>query len=89
MIYVNISKEGQVNIDTLMEHLIAVPEIRNVYLVTGRYDLVISLVARDTDHLKNIAYHALTMRSEITTYETSIAYEHKRSGALPVAPPAP
>ncbi len=84
VIFVNISKEGQVNINTLMEDLVAVPEIQNVYLVTGRYDLVVSLIARDMDHLKSIAYHALTERIEITTYETSIAYEHKRSGMIPV-----
>ncbi|MGR3381136.1 Lrp/AsnC family transcriptional regulator [Roseovarius indicus] len=84
VIFVNISKEGQVNINELMDDLVAVPEIQNVYLVTGRYDLVVSLVARDMDHLKAIAYHGLTERIEITSYETSIAYEHKRSGLIPV-----
>lgn len=84
VIFVNISKDGQVNIDKLMDDLVAVPEIQNVYLVTGRYDFVVSLVARDMDHLKSIAYHALTERAEITTYETSIAYDHKRNGFFPV-----
>ena len=84
VIFVNISKEGQVNIDAVMEDLVNVPEIQNVFLVTGRYDLVVTLVARDMDHLKSIAYRSLTQRPEITTYETSIAYDHKRSGALPV-----
>lgn len=83
VIFVNISKEGQVGINDLLDDLVSVPEIRNVYLVTGRYDLVVSLVARDMDHLKSIAYHALTERKEITTYETSIAYDHKRNGVLP------
>ena len=86
VIFVNISKEGQVNIDALMQDLVSVPEIQNVYLVTGRYDLVVSLVARDMDHLKSIAYHALTERGEITSYETSIAYDHKRNGHLPIGP---
>lgn len=86
VIFVNISKDGQVNIDRFMDELVAIPGIRNVYLVTGRYDLVVSLVARDMDHLKSIAYHALTERSEITSYETSIAYDQRRNGILPVGP---
>lgn len=82
VLFVNISKEGQVRIDDLMAELVAVPEIREVWLVTGRYDLVVTLVARDMDHLKSIAWSALSSRDEITGYETSVAYDHKRSGAV-------
>ena len=78
VIFVNISKAGQLRIDALMDELINVPEIRDVYLVTGQYDLIVSLVARDMDHLKQITYTALTGRSEITRYETSVAYTHRR-----------
>ncbi len=82
VLFVKISKAGQMRIDALMDELVAVPEIREVFLVTGRYDLVVSLIARDMDHLKSIAYSALSARDEITGYETSVAYDHRRAGGV-------
>ena len=52
VVMAKISKQGQVNIDSLMETLIAQPEIQQVHLVTGRYDLIIYMIARSMDHLK-------------------------------------
>lgn len=78
VLFVNISKAGQMRIDALMDELAAVPEIREVFLVTGRYDLVVTLMARDMDHLKSIAYSALSARDEIIGYETSVAYDSRR-----------
>ncbi|NYS24805.1 Lrp/AsnC family transcriptional regulator [Rhodobacteraceae bacterium 2376] len=90
VLFVTISKAGQLRIDALMDDLVAVPEIREVFLVTGRYDLVVSLVARDMDHLKSIAYTALSAREEITGYETSVAYDHRRGkGVLEAQPTRP
>lgn len=82
VVFVNISKEGQLAIDALIDDLARVPEVQDVYLVTGRYDLVVSVIARDMDHLKDIAYTVLSERPEISRYETSIAYEHRRCYGL-------
>lgn len=72
LVFVSISKRGQIAIDRVLSDLIAVPEIQFVHLITGRYDLVVSMIARDMDHLKKIAYASLTDREEIASYETSL-----------------
>jgi len=84
IIFVNISKDGQIAIDDLMDELIALPEVQSVHLVTGSYDLIVRVVARDTNHLKNLAYEVLTGRREITRYETSIVYESRRRDSIPL-----
>ena len=82
MVFVTISREGALDIDTLLDELSAIPEVQDVYLVTGQFDLVMSLIARDMDHLKDVAYRSLTQRPEIARYETAIAYEHRRSPGI-------
>jgi len=84
VIFANISKDGQISNDRLMDDLIAAPEIQNIYLVTGKYDVVISMIARDMDHLKSAVYNALTLNREIISFETSIVYDQRRDGTLPI-----
>ena len=84
VIFANVSKDGQINNDALLDQLIAAPEIQNIYLVTGKYDMVISMVARDMDHLKAAVYSALTLNRDIISFETSIVYDQRRDGRLPI-----
>lgn len=85
--FVTLSKTGALSIDALMAAMASAPEIEDVYLVTGRYDLVVTVVARDMDHLKAIAYDQLTARDGVERYETAIAYERRRgAGVLRLEP---
>jgi len=84
VIFANVSKDGQINNDRLLDQLIAAPEIQNIDLVTGKYDMVISMVARDMDHLKSAVYEALTLNREIVSFETSIVYDQRRDARLPI-----
>ena len=84
VVLAKISKQGQVNIDSLMDSLIKQPEIQQVLLITGRYDLVIYLIAQSMDHLKEIARSAFSDSDEISSYETSIAYDSRWDSTVPV-----
>ncbi|GMG83542.1 Lrp/AsnC family transcriptional regulator [Paralimibaculum aggregatum] len=88
VIFVTISREGSLSIDALIEDLARIPEVQDIWLVTGRYDLVVTILARDMDHLKHLAYEFLTKRPEISRYETSIAYRHHRSAGIADLRPA-
>lgn len=84
VIFANVSKDGQIENDHLLDELITAPEIQNIYLVTGKYDMVISMVARDMDHLKSAVYNALTLNRDIISFETSIVYDQRRDATLPI-----
>ena len=84
VVFVKISKKGQLNINHLMDQLISFPEIQHVYLVTGQYDLIIKMITKNMDHLKEIAYSTLSDSDEVISYETSIVYESRNDLSLPI-----
>lgn len=83
VLFMKISKRGQIAIDALMDELVAVPEIQHVHLITGAFDLVVTMIAIDMDHLKSVVYRSFTAREEITSFETSIVYDSRHDLTVP------
>lgn len=79
-----ISKSGQISIDALMNRLISVPEIQQVHLITGQYDLILHLIAKDMNHLKEVARMAFSASDDITEYETAISYDSRTNFSVPL-----
>lgn len=44
---IELSKHERGTVDTFMDDIVKVPEVRFAFLVTGRYDLVVHVVVRD------------------------------------------
>jgi len=80
--FLNIFVESK-ELDRVTEALVKLPEVTDVYEVTGEYDLV-TLVATDTissfrEFLKNKILKIDGVRSTVTAM---IIYTHKREGKL-------
>ena len=84
MFMIGTSKHERQTIDLLLDDMLEIPEVQAAYLITGRYDLVVQVVARDMDHLKTLAYEHFTHRAVISRFETSIIYEGRERFAVPV-----
>lgn len=82
------SRHERQTIDQLLDELLEIPEVQAAYLITGRYDLVVQVLARDMDHLKKLAYEHFTHRAVISRFETSIIYEGRARFSVPVPAPA-
>ncbi|MEN2986672.1 Lrp/AsnC family transcriptional regulator [Tistrella sp. BH-R2-4] len=80
---IGLSKHERGTVDHILDDLVAVPEVRSVFLVTGRYDLVVHVVVRDTMHLKDLALDRFTSRPGVTRIETSIIFDARRRHDLP------
>mgnify|MGYP001124591589 CR=1 FL=1 len=80
---IELSKHERATVDQFMEAIVDIPEVRSAHLITGRYDLVVHVVARDTHHLKDLALDRFTNRPGVTRIETSIIYETKTRHELP------
>lgn len=78
------SRHERQTIDSLLDELQGIPEVQAAYLVTGRYDLMVRVLARDMDHLKTLAYEHFTHRAVINRFETSIVYEGREGRGVPV-----
>ncbi len=83
LLMIELAKHERATVDRFMEDIVDVPEVRSAHLITGRYDLVVHVVARDMHHLKDLALDHFTSRPGVTRIETSIIYETRRNPALP------
>lgn len=55
-------------------HLREVPEIVDIYSLSGRTDFLLRCVCRDTAHLQQLAVDAFTSRPEVARFETSLVF---------------
>lgn len=83
LLMIELAKHERATVDRFMEDIVDVPEVRSAHLITGRYDLVVHVVARDMHHLKDLALDHFTSRPGVTRIETSIIYETRQKHALP------
>jgi DNA-binding Lrp family transcriptional regulator len=81
---IELSKHERGTVDRFLDEVVEVPEVRFVFLVTGRYDLVVHVMVRDTAHLRDLAFDRFTNRPGVTRIETSIIFDARRRHALPV-----
>jgi DNA-binding Lrp family transcriptional regulator len=81
---IGLAKHERSTVDALLDALVDVPEVRFAYLVTGRHDLVVHVVVRDTEHLKDLAFDQFTNRPGVVRIETSIIYDVRRRHELPM-----
>lgn len=82
LLFIELSKHERATVDTFMAEVVDIPEVRKAFLITGRHDLVVYVVARDTRHLKDLALDHFSSRPGVTRIETSIIYEATPSSPL-------
>lgn len=70
-------------VNKLRDELIQLPEIVSLYHMGGSYDYFIHMSVKDSEHLRQFVFNAVTSRDEVQTVETSLVFEHTRSGVLP------
>jgi DNA-binding Lrp family transcriptional regulator len=71
-------------VNQLRNDLLKLPEIVSLYHMGGSYDYFIHMSVKDSEHLRQFVFNAITSREEVTTVETSLIFEHSRSGVLPI-----
>jgi DNA-binding Lrp family transcriptional regulator len=81
---IGISKHEQQTIDSLLDDMHKVPEVQASFLITGRYDLMVQVIAKDMVHLRDLAYQHFTHRAVITRFETSIIYQGREDFSVPL-----
>ncbi len=70
-------------VNRLRDDLLQYPEILNLYHMGGSYDYYIHMSVKDSEHLRQFVFTNITSRDEVTTVETSLVFDHSRSGVLP------
>jgi len=80
---IGLAKHDRAAVDRFMAEVAEIPEVRSAFLITGRYDFIVHVVARDMQHLKDLALGRFTNRPGVTRIETSIIHEARARHELP------
>lgn len=72
-------------VDPFIEHMLAQPETRAVYHLTGPDDFLIHVAAVDAADLQRFVLDQLTARPEVTLVHTSVIFREWSGG--PLLPP--
>lgn len=82
--FIKLAKYERAVIDRFMKDMESIPEVRSVFLVSGRYDVIMHIAVKDIDHLRNLGLDRITTQSVVVNIETSIVYESRSKHELPI-----
>jgi DNA-binding Lrp family transcriptional regulator len=82
LMHIGLAKQRRRAVALFLEKLQSLVEVRQFFVVTGRFDLIVHIAIRDTDHLKNFEYD-LTTSPIIERIETAVIFETWRQYTLP------
>lgn len=83
LLMIELSKHERANVDRFMQEVATIPEVRAAFLLTGRWDVVAHVVARDMPHLKDLALDRFTNQPGVTRIETAIVYDARYRHDIP------
>lgn len=85
LLFVQMSEHEKTNLDRFVEEALRVPEVRSACMITGRFDALVELVTRDTNHLHRIVVETFSAREEVHRIETSIIFDGARQTDMSAA----
>ncbi len=83
MIAVRLIRHYKPDVDAFRSHALSLPEVVHLYHVAGQIDFLVHVLARDSNHLRDLAMTAFTSRKEVSHIETELIFEHVRSAEVP------
>lgn len=77
LIAVKLRQHSREKVRAFLRHLQVLPEVVALYHVSGAVDFQVHVAVRDTDHLRDLALDAFTVRPEVESIQTSLLFETK------------
>ncbi|WP_086830268.1 Lrp/AsnC family transcriptional regulator [Allokutzneria sp. NRRL B-24872] len=69
-------------VDPFVEHVLAQPETRALYHLTGPDDFLVHVAARSAADLQRLVLDEFTARTEVALVHTNLIFQHWRGGPL-------
>lgn len=85
VLFVQLGKLEVDVVDHFVSSTAAIPEVRGVFLVSGRSDLIVDVVVRDMQHLKAIISQHFNRHDVVLRVETSIVFNRQQTHTMPLA----
>ncbi|HEU4988667.1 MAG: Lrp/AsnC family transcriptional regulator [Gemmatimonadota bacterium] len=81
MLAVRLPQHSRQNFDAFRAYVATIPEVVDVYHVSGEIDFLVHVVARDAQHLRDLALDRFLSRPEVGHIETELIFDHVRPPA--------
>lgn len=75
LLFVQLSEHEKSNLESFIQDVIAIAEVRAAWMISGRFDAIVELVTRDTVHLHRVVVEKFSSRDEVHRIETSIIFD--------------
>ena len=76
-------QHAHIDFDRLLDDILNIREVVNVYLLAGAQDFMVHVAVRDVAHLRNVVVDTFTSRDDVDHIETSLIFEFVHSPTLP------
>lgn len=87
LVSVLVRPPDRARIDAFLAYAERLPQVVDIYLLTGNEDFILNVAVPDTDALYALVIDELSARPEVSNVRTSIVYEHRRQHRIrPVDP---
>jgi len=83
--FIKLAKYERGVIDRFMDEIASIPEVQRVFLVSGRHDVIVHVVVKDVDHLRNLGFDHFTNQPVLVNIETAIVYDRRGRNELPIS----
>jgi DNA-binding Lrp family transcriptional regulator len=87
VLLVKLAKLKRESVDRLVRKTATISEVRGVFLISGRFDLIVHVGVRDMEHLKNFISEHFNCHPVVERVETSVVFDHETQYAMPILGP--
>ncbi|RUL69435.1 Lrp/AsnC family transcriptional regulator [Dyella choica] len=84
VLFVQLGKLSIEVVDDFVSATAAVPEVRGVFLVSGRTDLIVDVAVRDMQHLKTVISEHFNRHAVVLRVETSVVFNRQQQHGMPL-----
>jgi len=86
VIQVELRRHGRAAVEAFIRRVRAAIEVRQIFVVTGRFDVFVHVAIRDVNHLREVADAHFTSDKDVERIETCVIFgSWSDKGRLPVA----
>lgn len=78
MMAVRLRQHSREQYEAFRQHALTLPEVVAVYHMAGENDFLVHVLARDAQHLRDLAIDRFITREEVGHIETWLVFEHLR-----------
>lgn len=84
LVSIQLKQHAKPLVESFQSHAMSLPEVVQVFHLTGSSDFLVHVAVRDSEHLRELALTAFTARPEVARIETSLVYAHHANPGLPM-----